>query len=62
MDEEIQALREALEKAEAKLRAWMDRWDNYSGNNPRKYQTDIKTARREVNSLKGRLAARALRK
>jgi hypothetical protein len=62
MDEEIQALREALEKAEANLKAWMDRWDNYSGNNPGKYQTDIKAARREVNSLKARLAAQALRK
>lgn len=46
-----------LENALEALRAWEDKFERYSGNNPNKYQSDIKAARRKVrmiqDSLKG---------
>jgi hypothetical protein len=36
------------EKAVADLKRWSDAWDNYSGNNPEKFQSDIKAARVKV--------------
>jgi len=38
---------EAYEKARAELPLWNERWDNYTGNNPDKYQTDIRDAARK---------------
>jgi hypothetical protein len=42
---------EDLEKAQKSLLAWVDRFDRYSGNNPNKYQSDIKAARRQVSMI-----------
>jgi hypothetical protein len=46
-----------LEKAREALRAWEDRFDRYTGNNPNKYQSDIKVARREVRMIEDALKA-----
>jgi hypothetical protein len=46
-----------LEKARERLRGWEDRFDRYTGNNPNKYQTDIKAARREVRLIEDALKA-----
>lgn len=48
------------EKAKSELRRWSDAWDNYSGNNPDKYQADIKAARRRVRELEEYLKAHGL--
>lgn len=40
-----------LEKARIDLQKWIDRFENYSGNNPNKYQTDIKSARQRVRQI-----------
>lgn len=37
-----------LEAAKEELAAWNKRFDDYSGNNPNKYQADIKSARAKV--------------
>lgn len=37
-----------LEKARADLSEWQRRFDNYSGNNPNKFRTDIRNARDRV--------------
>lgn len=42
---------EDLEKAKASLRGWEDRFDRYSGNNPNKYQSDIRAIRRQVRMI-----------
>lgn len=42
-------------KAKAELICWNERWDNYTGNNPDKYQTDIRDAARRVRELEGYL-------
>jgi hypothetical protein len=47
-----------LEKAREALRAWEDRFDRYTGNNPNKYQSDIKVARREVRTIEDALSSR----
>ena len=48
---------EDLDKAMSELARWQKKWDDYSGNNPDKYQADIKAARRKIReierSLKG---------
>jgi hypothetical protein len=49
--------REELEAARRDLADWMDRFDNYSGNNPDKYHSDIKAARRRVRQLEDDLKA-----
>jgi hypothetical protein len=43
---------EAYEKARAELTLWNERWDNYTGNNPDKYQTDIRDAARKAREIK----------
>ncbi|SDO03875.1 hypothetical protein [Ensifer sp. YR511] len=48
---------EDLEAARRELAEWNARFDNYSGNNPDKYQSDIKVARRRVRELEGQLKA-----
>lgn len=40
-----------LENARAELAVLRQRWENYSGNNPDKYQSDIKAASRKVNEI-----------
>jgi hypothetical protein len=54
----IAELRRRLAQAEARLAACLDQFDRYNGNNPNKYQTDIKRARREVAGCRKELAAR----
>lgn len=48
---------EDLEAARQELAIWSDRFDNYSGNNPDKFQSDIKAARRKVRDLEDALKA-----
>ncbi len=40
-----------LKKAQDTLTTWSERWENYSGNNPNKYQSDLKTARAKVRHI-----------
>lgn len=49
---------EELEAARRHLADWLDRFDNYSGNNPDKYRSDINAARRRVRQLEDGLKAR----
>ena len=46
-----------LENARRDLQKWEDRFANYSGNNPDKYQADIRAARRRVRALEDALKA-----
>ena len=46
-----------LENAREELQNWEDRFDRYSGNNPDKYQADIRTARRRVREIEETLKA-----
>jgi hypothetical protein len=39
------------EKAKAELHRWHEQWDSYTGNNPEKYQTDIRDASRKVREI-----------
>src|SRR5690348_5884016 len=48
---------EDYEKAKEKLRAIMKRWENYSGNNPDKYQTDLNLAHSEIRAIEAHLKA-----
>lgn len=48
---------EDLDAAKAELARWNARWENYSGNNPDKFQTDIRNARDEVERLTEALKA-----
>lgn len=43
------------EKAKAELRAVQTRWENYSGNNPDKYQADLKAARSRIRAIESYL-------
>lgn len=49
--------KEDLERARAELKDWQDRFNRYSGNNPEKYQSDIRTARRKVREIEEALKA-----
>ena len=40
-----------LELAQIEMDQWNERWDNYSGNNPNKYQSNIKIAARKVRTI-----------
>ena len=40
-----------LEKAKAELASWEEKWDRYSGNNPNKFQSNIKSARSKVRII-----------
>lgn len=51
------ATREELEAAKRELIEWQDRFDNYSGNNPNKYSTNIRKASRRVRILEAALKA-----
>lgn len=42
---------EGYEKAKAEHTRWVNRWDNYTGNNPDKYQTDIRDAARRMREI-----------
>ena len=42
---------EDYKKAKTELDRWNDAFDNYSGNNPDKYQADIKAAARKVREI-----------
>lgn len=46
---------EDLEAAREDLRKWMDRFADYSGNNPDKYSADIKSARSTIRLIEGHL-------
>ena len=42
---------EDLEFAQAQLREWSDRFDRYDGNNPDKYQSEIRNAQAKVREI-----------
>lgn len=44
-----------LEKAQLELDREIERWDNYNGNNPNKYQSDIKSARQQLLHIEEQL-------
>lgn len=48
------------EKAKAEARKWTDAFDRYSGNNPDKYQSDIKIARAKLRAIEQDLKSRGL--
>lgn len=48
---------EDLEVAKTELGTWLDRFDRYTGNNPNKYQSDIRAARRKVSVIESSLKA-----
>ncbi|CAE6770282.1 conserved hypothetical protein [Nitrospira defluvii] len=44
-----------MEKARAELREWDDRFERYDGNNPDKYQSQIRSACRRVRNIEDEL-------
>ena len=46
-----------LARAKATLSDWQARFDNYTGNNPDKYQADIRSAREKVRLIEDTLKA-----
>lgn len=46
-----------LARAKASLSDWQARFDNYTGNNPDKYQADIRSARENVRIIEDILKA-----
>lgn len=48
---------EDLYIAQEELALWQDRWDRYDGNNPNKYQADIRNAQSRVRSITESLKA-----
>ncbi|HHF3171018.1 TPA: hypothetical protein ACPJ1O_004398 [Vibrio diabolicus] len=48
---------EDLRAAQEELDLWQGRWDRYGGNNPNKYQADIRNAQRRVRSITESLKA-----
>ena len=44
-----------LEAARDELRDWKKRWENYSGNNPNKYQSELRSAREKVRRIESYL-------
>jgi len=48
---------EDLDVAREALKSWQDKFDRYSGNNPDKYQADIKSASRTVRQIENSLKA-----
>lgn len=40
-----------LEAAQLELAAWNKRFEDYTGNNPNKYQADLKSAREKVRDI-----------
>ena len=51
---------EDYEKAKGEARKWTDAFDRYNGNNPDKYQSDIKIARVKLREIKQDLKSRGL--
>lgn len=51
------ATQEDLDAARRDLTVWNERFQNYSGNNPDKYKSDIKAARRRIRELESKLKA-----
>lgn len=49
-----------LKQAHADLEPWQERWDNYSGNNPNKYRSSIKSAGERVRTIEADLRRRGL--
>lgn len=47
--------RDDLKKAQAELRRELERWDNYSGNNPNKFQASLQSLRSQVDIIKAEL-------
>lgn len=52
----VEIIRGELAAAETELTEWQDRFDRYTGNNPNKYQSDIRSAALTVSRLKDELA------
>ncbi len=48
---------EDLIKAQEELALWEGRWERYDGNNPNKYQADIKNAQSNVRTIREALKA-----
>ena len=48
------------EKAKAEARKWTEAFDRYSGNNPNKYQSDIKQARVKLREIEQDLKRRGV--
>jgi hypothetical protein len=48
---------EDLEQAKASLAAWNRRFDDYTGNNPGKYESDLQSARALVSEIEAALKA-----
>lgn len=46
-----------LTEAREVLQSWQEKFERYSGNNPNKYQADIKSARRNVRLIENALKA-----
>ena len=51
---------EDYEAAKARLTAVEERWANYSGNNPDKYRSELRSAREDINAIKADLKRRGL--
>lgn len=49
--------KEDLIEAQKVLQSWQEKFDRYSGNNPNKYEADIKSARRTVRLIENSLKA-----
>ncbi|OED52279.1 hypothetical protein BEI46_18390 [Aliivibrio fischeri] len=41
-----------LKEAEDNLALWEKRWENYDGNNPNKYQSDLRNGRESVRAIR----------
>lgn len=48
---------EDLETAQHELEMWQGRWERYDGNNPNKYQADIRNAQSRVRRITDSLKA-----
>lgn len=53
---------ENLQRKQAELARMIERFDNYSGNNPNKYQSQIRSLRESVELIRSVLADAALRR
>lgn len=51
---------EDYESAKNDLKRWTEAWGNYSGNNPNKYKSDIKSAERRVRVIETHLKEQGL--
>lgn len=51
---------EDYEQAKKELKGWMERWNDYTGNNPDKYQADIRAARNRLAEIEADLKRRGV--